>query len=358
MSAGAGGERTEKATPKKRREERERGNVFLSHDLTTAVSLLGMFGVLRIAGPATGRKLQAVFTRLLQGTSAGAETFTINAARGYYVEALRLGITAVLPFFLCAVATAVLVSVVQTRFLMTGKNLTVKFDRINPLNGFKRLFSSRSVMETVKSLAKITLIIAAIYSEFMNGMQRMPALCSISLPVAIQTVFDRIVALAFRCGIILAGLSVIDYVYQWWRHEKDMRMSKEEIRQEYKLTEGNPQTKGRIKQIQQAMSQRRMMAAVPQADVVVTNPTHYAIALRYDARKEAAPVILAKGKGHIALRIKEIARENRITLVENRPLARSLYASCEIGEMIPASFYQAVAEVLAYVARLKKGALK
>ncbi len=357
MSAGSSGEKTEKATPKKRRDERERGNVFMSHDLTTAISLLGMFGILRIVGPSMGKNMQSLFHVLLPGLSPRTETITVTDLQGYYVVALKAGLGVVLPFFLFAAGAAVLINVVQTRFLVTGKTLTVKFDRINPLNGFKRLFSMRSAMETVKSIAKITVVISAIYGEFMNGMRQMPALTALSLPMGIQTVFDRIVGLAFRCGLILLGVSVIDFVYQWWRHEKDLRMTKEEVKQEYKLTEGNPQTKGRIRQIQQQMARSRMMSDIPKADVVVTNPTHYAIAMRYDARKEAAPVVLAKGRGNIALRIKEIAKENKIAMVENRPLARALYASCEIGGMIPTNLYQAVAEVLAYVARLKKGVL-
>ena len=352
-----GGEKTEKATPKKRREERKKGNVFMSHDLTTAISLLGMFGILRITGPSMGKSLQAIFQKLLPGFSYGNEGFSVTDVRSYYVDSLMAGFAVVVPMFLFAAASAFLVSVVQTRFLFTGKTLSMKFERISILNGFKRLFSIRSAVETIKSIAKISVIIAAIYSEFMNGMRQMPALTSLSLPMAIQTIFDRAVGLAFRCGIILVCIALLDYIYQWWRHEKEMRMTKEEVKQEYKLTEGNPQTKGRIRTIQQQLAQKRMMSAVPMADVVVTNPTHYAIAMRYDMRKEAAPVILAKGKGHIAWRIKEIARENKIVQVENRPLARTLYDTCEIGKQIPVSLYQAVAEVLAYVARLKKGVL-
>jgi flagellar biosynthetic protein FlhB len=357
MSAGSSGEKTEKATPKKRRDERERGNVFMSRDLTTAVSLLGMFGIMRILGPSVGRSMQSVFLDLLPASRGSGKLFTELDAQLCLLDAAKAMTIAVLPFFLCAIAISVLITVVQTRFMVTGKTLAVRFNRISPISGFKRLFSSRSIMETVKSLLKIGLIIATIYGEFSDGIRRMPDLTAMSIRGAIQSVFDSGTSLAFRCGILLAGIAVIDYVYQWWKHEKDIRMTKEEVKQEYKLMEGNPETKGRIRQIQRLMSRTRMMAAVPEADVIVTNPTHYAVALRYDTRREAAPVVLAKGKGYLALKIREIGNEHKITIVENRPLARALYASVDIGEMIPARFYQAAAEVLAYVARLKKGAL-
>lgn len=357
MSSVGGGEKTEKATPKKRREERERGNVFKSHDMSVAISLLGTFSVLRILSPTIGRGMQSVFMRLLPGMPSNAETLTITVLNGYGLDTIMAGLTVLIPFFLFVAASEILINAVQTRFLFTGKGFAVKAERISLASGFKRMFSMRSAVETFKSIAKISVVIAAITGEFVSGMQQMPALSTLSLPLAIQTVFDRIVKLAMRGGLVLLIIAVLDYVYQWWRHEKDLRMTKEEVKQEYKLTEGNPQTRGRVRQIQRTMATRRMMSAVPAADVVVTNPTHYAIAMRYDAKKEAAPIVLAKGKGHVALRIKEIAKENKIILVENRPLTRAIYATCEIGQQIPANLYQAVAEVLAYVAKIKKGVM-
>ena len=349
------GERTEKATPKRRREERERGNVLKSHDLSAAIQLLGCFVLLKAIAPSIGSNLQLMMSQTWSAQSVNAGPLTIEACRPLLLRVVLGGLRIIAPLFVLAIVLAILANVLQSGFLMTTKTLAVKGERLNPLNGFKRLFSSRSAAELVKSLAKIGIIVAAIYQEFTSDTARLAGLISYSLPVACGMIFDLAARLGLRCGIVLLILAVGDYLYQWWRHEKDLRMTKQEIKDEYKLVEGNPQTRGRIRQIQRLLASRRMMQDVPHATVVVTNPTHYAVALRYDPARDQAPVVLAKGKDLVAARIKEIARQNSVTLVENRPLARSLFAAGVIGRTIPADLYQGVAEVLAYVIRLKEG---
>lgn len=354
MSSGSG-ERTEKATPKRKREQREKGNILKSHDLAVALQLLGIFAAFRLIAPGLGTGLEKMITQMFNGESYLFEQLTINTALGIGKTATLQGLGLIAPLFAVAFGTAILSNVLQSGFLLTGKTLGVKFERISPLSGAKRMFSSRSVMDLVKSIAKIAVVIYTVYQQFTTDLRDVSGLMSYSAGTAVRMVYDLTLALALRVGAVFLVLGGFDYLYQWWKHNKDMRMTKQEVKEEYKLTEGNPQTKGRIRQIQRMLANRRMMQDIPLADVVITNPTHFAIALRYDPEQDAAPVVLAKGKDLVAARIKEIARDNRVTIVENKPLAQSLYKMCKIGSQIPADLYQAVAEVLAYVFKLKGG---
>ncbi len=354
MSQGSG-EKTEQATPKRKREQREKGNVLKSHDLSVALQLLGIVAVLKVAGPAIGSGMQTMFAQFLPSQIVVKEQLSIVATQGLYQNALGQGLMIMLPVFAFAMIAAILGNVLQSGLLLTTKTLGFKFERINPMNGFKRMFSSRSVMEMIKSLAKIGIVVYAVYEEFSNATRDIANLVVFSILKASGIIFDLVINLALKIGAIFLIIAAVDYLYQWWKHTKELKMTKEEVKEEYKLTEGNPQTKGRIRQIQRMMANQRMMADVPLADVIITNPTHYAIALRYDPAQDAAPVVLAKGKNLVAARIKEVARENRVMLVENRPLAQSLYKMCKVGKQIPADLYQAVAEILAYVFKIKGG---
>jgi len=252
------------------------------------------------------------------------------------------------------VVAGVLVNIIQVGFLFTTKPLAPKFSRVNPLAGFKRLFSIRSIVELVKSLAKVAIIVLLCYGDIEKFLGNLP-ISMMSFPI--ETI-DFTMRTAFSMGLKVAmftlAVGVGDFAFQSWKYEKDMRMSKQEVKDEYKTMEGDPKIKGKIRQKQRQMAAMRMMQSVPDADVVITNPTHYAIALAYDESVSAAPVVLAKGKDLIAAKIKDIAHAHGIETVENRPLAQALYAVCEVGDPIPATLYQAVAEVLAMVYNLKR----
>ena len=227
------------------------------------------------------------------------------------------------------------------------------FEKINPLSGFGRLFSKRSIVELFKSLFKIVIIGGFIYRFMMNQTKQVPALISAELIDSLHLTASLILDLVFNISTVLFILGVFDYMYQWWENQESMKMSKDDIKQESKASEGDPLIKGKIKQRQREMSMQRMMQDVPKADVIVTNPTHFAVALKYD-QDMLAPIIVAKGQDLIAQKIKEIAKENQVIIVENKMLARALYASVDIGHPVPHELYQAVAEVLAYVYKLKK----
>lgn len=356
--SGSGGEKTEKATPKKRQDEREKGNVLRSQDFATAIVLLGTFGVFRIAAPFMGNQLQRIVANSIQGVPANNDNLTINALMNYFSDMIPTIFLVLGPVFAAVLVIAAIVNVFQTGFLFTTKTLEVKPDRLNPVSGFKRIFSSRMIAELVKSIAKIAIVFVSIYTLFTANITQIAALIHYDLPTAVGILSDLLFKLAFRIILVLLILSIFDYVYQWWKFEKDLRMSKQEVKDEFKNMEGSPQNKGRIRRIQRELSMMRMMQDIPKSDVVVTNPTHFAVALRYDPAQDTAPIILAKGQDLIARRIKEIAAEHGVVQVENVLLARSLYAHCDIGQQIPVELYSATAEVLAYVTRLKEGRIQ
>lgn len=350
------GEKTEKATPKKRSDAREKGQVVVSKDMNAALQLIGFYLFFRIMSESFGSKMQGIFTDLMPAAGQ-RQPLTINGVSMFYREAATAAFGVLAPLLALTVGVALMTNLVQTRMLITTKTFSVKPDRINPVQGLKRMFSSRSVVELVKALLKIAIIIFAVYQEYSVNIQDFSKLVTYSATASIELVAGKILKLTLRCILILLVLGGFDYLYQWWKNEKELRMTKQEVKDEYKKTEGNPQIKGRIRQTQRMMASRRMMQDVPDATVVLANPTHVAVALRYNAGDDEAPTIVAKGQNLVAQRIKEIARENGVAVVENRPLARGLYASCEIGTQIPIDMYGAVAEVLAHVTRMKEGGI-
>lgn len=267
----------------------------------------------------------------------------------------RIGILLVMTIGLFT-AAIIIISVAatffQTGMLVTAEPLKPKLSKINPIEGFKRLFSLRSVIETLKGVLKIILLLWLIYSNLVDLASENYKYLSTDISSAITHMYDSILSLIFQIIIAFAVIAAADYFYQWWEHERNMRMSKHELKEEYKQTEGDPQVKGKIKERQQQMARMRMMQQVPQADVVIKNPTHYAVALRYRPERDNAPVVLAMGQDELALRIIKVAEENKVAVVENVPLARALYAGAELGREIPPEFYSAVAEVLVYIFRL------
>ena len=258
------------------------------------------------------------------------------------------------PLLLTTAVCAVVATMFQTKMLVSGELLRPNFNKINPLEGFKRLFSLKSVVDALKGILKSALILIIIY-------RNLRGLIEVSSKYLFTDIGSVVAHLVSACGkmmfqIILAFvvLAAADYLYQWWEFERQMRMSKQEIKEEYKQIEGDPQIKGKIKEMQRRRAQTRMMQQVPQADVVIKNPTHFAVALRYKPERDNAPVVLAKGQDSLALRIIQKAEEHQITVVENIPLARALYAQAELNREIPAEFYNAVAEVLVYIFKLNE----
>jgi len=282
------------------------------------------------------------------------ETLTVSGVNQLFRESALVFFISVLPVAVVIMMVAIIMSGVQTGFLVTGDALKPKFNRINPLSGIKRMFSLRSLVELLKSLAKVALIIAIIYTTIMAMIPMTPDMLITNIDENMMFMMDETMSMVQTVCMIFAVVAILDYAYQRYDYEKKLKMTKQEVKDEYKQTEGNPEIKGKIRQKQREMSMSRMMQMVPQADVIVRNPTHYAVALKYDADQDVAPLVLAKGKDHIALRIVKVAEENKVLVKENKGLARSLYESVEINAYIPAELYKAVAELMAWVYSTRK----
>ncbi len=352
---GGSGEKTEKATAKKRRDARNRGQVLKSIEVNTAFCSLVIFGFMYLF-------FEQYITGLaeMMGTALGSVA-TLSATTVWdapllttvYLQVLQLVAPIILPILLCAFLSGVAINVAQVRFLFTTKPLIPSLSKINPISGFKKLFSLKGLSELIKSLIKVIALGYILYREYQEIITIYPWIMSGDLREIIIGFMERIFMIAIQMSFVLAIIALFDYLYQWWQFEKDLKMTKQEVKDEFKQQEGDPKIKGKIRQKQMQMSAMRMMEQVPQADVVITNPTHYAIALKYDLAVAAAPIVLAKGQDFLARKIKETAQENSIEIVENKELARSLYQFCEIGDQVPPDLYQAVADVLVYVYRLK-----
>lgn len=344
-------EKTEEATPKRKEEARKKGQVAKSNEISSAFVILSAFLALKMLGPYMYDVLVS-YMRLMF-TNMTTSDFTINQV---YLLILQLGVVflkAVLPVMLTVLVISLAVNILQVGFVLSFEPLMPQLDRINPVKGFQRLFSLRSIVEMVKSLLKIGIISYFVYRFIMRETALVPQLIGADLRDSLSYSAGLVADLALEIGAVILVLAAMDYFYQWWEHNKSLRMSKQEIKEEFKQTEGNPQIKGKIKERQRAIAMRRMMQEVPKATAVITNPTHFAVAIKYE-KSMAAPQVIAKGQDFLAERIKQVAKENRVAVVENKPLARALYSTVEVGEAIPPELYQAVAEVLAYVFRLKR----
>lgn len=350
-----GGEKTEKATPRRRQEARKKGQVFKSVDLNSAVILLVGFTVLYFTTPSMVHYMQEFMVRYF--IDRALQDFTPASVHEMLLDAVWVMVKVCLPVLGAVVVAGLAVTLLQVGFVFSGEPLAMKLERLNPVEGFQRIFSKRALAEFCKSLLKITLVGYVVYTVMVKYLDLFPRFTDMAPVAMLHAVGQIIFEMAVKTGIVLLIIGILDYLYQWWEHEKALRMSKEEVKQEYKQTEGDPQIRSRQRQKQREMAMRRMMAEVPKADVVITNPTHFAVVLKYDADKMSAPVVVAKGQDFLALRIKSVAMENSVAIVENPPLAQSLYYSTEIGDMVPESLYQAVAEVLAFVYRQKQKAI-
>ncbi|AVX31173.1 flagellar biosynthetic protein FlhB [Carboxydocella thermautotrophica] len=346
------GEKTEEATPKRRQEARRKGQVPRSPEVGSAFVLLSAFTILYLTSNFAYQTM-GEFIRNIYGVQLKEHLLTTNTIPVLLWQGILVGAKILIPLLLGAIIAGVAVNLIQTGFLLTTEGLTMKWERIDPVEGFKRIFSKRTLVELIKSLFKVTIVALVAYGIIKNQIMFFPGLQTVELNTGLAFIGHMIIKIGLYTSGMLVVLALFDYAYQRWEFNKSLRMSKEEIKEEYKQTEGNPQIKAKIKERMRALAQRRMMQEVPRADVVITNPTHFAVAIKYQAGKMPAPVVVAKGADLLAKRIKEIAREHGVVTVENKPLAQALYKSVEIGEFIPPELFQAVAEVLAYVYKLK-----
>lgn len=347
----AGEEKTEKATPKKRRDQRKEGNVLQSREIGTAVSVLGVFAAMRLLMELITKAMLAYSGSIYEHigeTEVSQDTIISIFTNVITVVAICVG-----PICLIAMALGIIPTIAQTRGLFTMKAIRPKFSRLNPLSGIKKLFSLQSIVGILKGLIEVIIISVVIYNELQSRMPKFIALMNVGVTAGVTYALSTIFDLVMLICIMLVFVAAADFLFQWWQFEKKLKMSKQEVKEEFKQMEGDPQIKSKIKQRQQQMAQRRMMQDVPKADVVVRNPTHFAVALKYDQDANNAPQVLAKGKDFLAQRIVQIAEENGVMTIENPPLARSLYSMVDIGREIPVELYNAVAEVLTVVYKEK-----
>ena len=344
-------EKTEHATPKRERESREEGQVIHSKELSSALVLLGSILAFYAAGSWMVNRMVLLMKRYFGGM--GTIPLGDGSLQHLMINVMTDFAMIVSPVVMAALVLGVAGSVLQVGFTFSGKSLMPKFSKLNPIQGIGRLFSLRSYVDVVKALAKIVLLGWLAYSLIKKEMQTLPMLIHMDM-MDIWNFFGKIaLRMCLYTFLAMAAIAGLDYLFQWWQHQKDLRMTKEEIKEETRQTEGDPKVKSRIRSIQMEMSRKRMMADVLGATVVITNPTHLAIALKYDSKSMQAPKVVGKGAGFIAEKIKEIAKSNRIPVIENKPLARAMFKTVEIGAFIPFEMYKAVAEILAYVYRLK-----
>ena len=345
----ADGDKTEEPTAKKRADARKKGQVARSQELNAAFVLLIGFLVIRILW-------EYIYGNIAEYTiyiySHLAQSTTTEGITELFIGIMILLAKTVMPIMFSIMIIGLAINLFQVGFMFSTEQLEFKLDKLNPINGFGRIFSKRSLVELAKSIFKIIVIGYFLYLYLKDQIPLVPQFIFFDLPQSLATAADIIFTMAFQVVAVIMLMAAADYAYQKWQTTQDLMMSKQEVKDEYKQTEGDPQIKGKIKQKQRQMAMQRMMSEVPKADVIVTNPTHLAVALKY-SKGMVAPLVVAKGQDIVAERIKQIARENHVMIVENKPVARALYQAVEVGGVVPAELYQAVAEILAYVYRIK-----
>jgi flagellar biosynthesis protein FlhB len=343
-------EKKHPATPRRKEDARQKGQVFKSQEAISAFMLLGLVAVLKYWLPYMLQRMEQVFTYVLSLSSEWTE----RSVSSLMLNVIWLGVQIIWPIFGIGLLIALVANYLQVGILFTGESMKPQLSRISLISGAKRMFGVKAWVELTKSLLKVILIGYFLYAGIRDRLQTFPALQQLDVGQGAIFLGQALMELAWKISISFLGIAALDYIYQRWDYEKNLRMSHEELTQEYKQTEGNPELKGEIKKRQRAMAMSRMMQDMKNADVVVTNPTHFAVALRYDLKVNKAPYVVAKGQDQIALRMRELALEYDLVIMENKLLARTLYAQVKIGQGIPEDLYKAVAEVLAFVYRLKK----
>jgi len=353
MAEQEGQEKTEVPTEKKRRESREEGQVAFSKELSSAALLAGIVLTLVATSPIILDAMRQLMSQIFRDL-AQSEELSIDSIFTLSGEILSIILPAFAPFAAVIIFVGILASVLQVGVLFTFKAIAPKFNKISPLTGLKRLFSSQSLADFLKSMAKLIIVGFVGYLTYIDKITELNGL-SVSTPESILIYNFTVVAeVAGKIVLALVAIAIFDYFYQRWHHEQQLMMTKQEVKDETKQTEGDPLLKARIRQIQREMSNARMMQEVPKADAVIVNPTHFSVAILYDRDVMTAPEVIAKGADHLALRMRTVARENNVPILERPELARDLYANVEIGDDIPERFYKAIAEILAFVYRLRK----
>ena len=323
----------------------------MSKDAVAVASLLGTFAILWVLVGAFVEETAKILFLCLD--TMGGDVQEVSGLSGELgVQGLLAMGKTVGPVVGVAILSAVAATFAQTRFLVSGESIKPKFNRISPLQGIKRLFSLKSVIETLKNLIKIIILLSIIYLSIQEMFLESSNYLYTDLTAAVAHLVEVAGAMVLRIAIAFVAVAAMDFFYQWWDYERQMKMTKQEVKEEYKQMEGDPQVKGKIKEIQRRRAQQRMMQQVPGADVVVRNPTHFAVALRYRPEEDDAPIVMAKGQDNVAARIVEIAEQHHIACIENVALARALYAQAEVNQFIPPDLYEAVAGVLVYIFKL------
>lgn len=346
-------DRTEAPTPRRRQEARERGQVARSTDLTAAVVLLGGMIALRAIGPQLLRVLLGMMDHLLGGPTEALVT-AIELPRLWSRLLTTVAVTA-LPLLITLMVIAAAVNLFQIGPMLSAHPLAPKWGKINPLAGFGRLFSMPSAAQLVVNLFKLGLVTKVAYDAIAAEMPRLVAATELDVWDLLLAGADMTYWLGIKLGVALLVIALLDFLYRRWQHERDLRMTREEVKEEMRRMEGDPIVKQRRRQIQLQLALQRLRKDVPKANVIVTNPTELAIALKYDEKTMHAPVVIAKGAGVLAARIRELAAAHGIPIIERKPLAQALYKMVEVGQEIPSQFYKAVAEILAYVYELSRG---
>lgn len=354
---GQGGEKTEPATAKKLDDARKEGQVAKSKEVNSAFMLLGLFLILKISIGSIGLDFIKSFSTFYNiiPTIIGydVESLDIKVFGQIMNHTMLIMLQMLAPVFIVGFLISILGDLIQVRWKPTSKPFQPKLSKFSLINGMKKIISARSIFELVKSIFKIFIICYVSYSTLKDKQEIIFRLYDIPLNLALSYIGEIIINLGVKISLVYMIVAAVDYFYQKHKFKEDMKMTKQEIKEEYKNSEGNPEIKGKIRSKMHEASRRRMMQSLPTADVVITNPTHFAVAIKYDAEVSGAPIVVAKGENFLAQKIKESAKEYQIQIVENKPLARMLYYNVDVGAEVPPELYQAVAEVLAYVYSLK-----
>ncbi|WP_324824539.1 flagellar biosynthesis protein FlhB [Sinanaerobacter sp. ZZT-01] len=347
------GSKTEKATPKKRRDERKKGNIFSSKDIGTVLSLAMVFFTIKAMFPIIYKKVAGCIYHYINGVYE-IQTLSLTISREILIDAMMNIAVIMVPIFSVSILAAVIGVGAQTRFLFSKDSLKPKFNRLNPLEGIKKIVSLKSFIEVLKGLIKITIIGYILYMFFRDRAGDLIKTLFLGIEASVSYVLNSVMSMVYMVCIVFVFIAGFDFLYQRWDYERQIRMTKQEVKEEYKQMEGDPKVKGKIKELQRKMAMSRMMQSVPDADVIIRNPTHYAVALKYDIKKDAAPYVVAKGQDELALRIVYVAEQNGVYVIENRELTRAIYAASSLDQEIPLEYYGAVAEILALVYRIRE----
>ncbi|WMJ81347.1 fused FliR family export protein/FlhB family type III secretion system protein [Clostridium sp. MB40-C1] len=352
FASGDSGDKTEDATPHKLSEAKKKGQVAKSKEVNSALTLLASTIIIITLGEyAIGSFKDNIVSFLGSHLNMNLDSSSLYGL--LILVAIRIA-SVLLPIVVPMMIIGSAANIIQTGFIKSTDPIKPQLSKINPINGFKKMFSMRTVMELIKDIAVISVVGVVGFNFLKSNFDKILNMGNLKFSVIIETVLDLTKNIFFRITLVMVGIALIDFIYQKYQFKKDMRMSKQEIKEEYKQQEGDPQIKSKIRQKQREMAMGRMMQQVPDASVVITNPTHIAVALKYEEGKMGAPLLLAKGSDHIAIKIKEKAKENDIPIIENKPLARLIYSQVEINSEIPEEMYQAVAEILVLVYKIKK----